>query len=427
MTGRPVGISDRIWRWDRDVPLRWLLVDEDTGGRNGPDVVLGACAHLDGLFVDPVPAREPERYTLLGCEPAGRLRAALDRIGTDAARLGNVVLDPVHGPGRPDPGCQRYGTGCSCSEELLDLVVLDSQPSTLGPGLVDIDLWGHIQVIDGDRPPAARPPDADGFRLSGSHDDEPLGGCRQTGGVFRERPVPAVPPVTLVGCRPEPPLRTALEPLPDGPVTRRAAARRRVRAALYAVDGNGVAVSIPFDGLAGTVTGSRPSELDGALVDITLDGGFSKPLPSGAEEIWRRWYDGRPRVPNLWAGYDREVRHQWSGAALAHHRDGRPDRRAGRTYHLDGRYVTDVEGFYCAVGEAVNGPGGYFGWNLDALDDCLRGGWGAATPFRLVWHDADVARQYLVPGYDRWRLHPAVTLDYLLGMFREHGVSVELR
>jgi RNAse (barnase) inhibitor barstar len=108
-------------------------------------------------------------------------------------------------------------------------------------------------------------------------------------------------------------------------------------------------------------------------------------------------------------------------------RDGRPDRRAGRTYHLDGRYVTDVEGFYCAVGEAVNGPGGYFGWNPDALDDCLRGGWGAATPFRLVWHDADVARQYLVAGYDRWRLRPAVTMDHLLGMLRERGVGVELR
>ncbi|MFD0592855.1 barstar family protein [Catellatospora coxensis] len=65
-----------------------------------------------------------------------------------------------------------------------------------------------------------------------------------------------------------------------------------------------------------------------------------------------------------------------AGAALAHHGFGLPDRPAGRTYHLDGRFVTDVEGFYCAIGEAVNGPGGYFGWNLDALVDCLRGRWG---------------------------------------------------
>jgi len=171
----------------------------------------------------------------------------------------------------------------------------------------------------------------------------------------------------------------------------------------------------------------RPSSVGDDLLDITVDGGFTQPLPHGAREIWQRWYAGRPTVPNLWASYDRELRHQWAGAALGHHPDGRPDRRAGRTYHLDGRYVTDVEGFYCAVGEAVNGPGGYFGWNLDALDDCLRGGWGATTPFRLLWHDADVARQYLVPGYDRRHLAPAVTLDHLLDLLREHYVRVELR
>ncbi|GIG89574.1 barstar family protein [Plantactinospora endophytica] len=154
--------------------------------------------------------------------------------------------------------------------------------------------------------------------------------------------------------------------------------------------------------------------------------GFTGPLPAGARQLWQRWQDGRPTVTNLWAPYDRELRHQWSGAALAHHRGGRPDRRPGRTYHLDGRHVTDVEGFYCAVGEAVNGPGGYFGWNLDALVDCLRGRWGAATPFRLVWHDADVARQYLLPGHDQ--RHPrAVPLNHLLAALRQRGVTVELR
>ncbi|WP_327590963.1 barstar family protein [Nonomuraea sp. NBC_00507] len=34
--------------------------------------------------------------------------------------------------------------------------------------------------------------------------------------------------------------------------------------------------------------------------------------------------------------------------------------------------MTDEAAFYLAMGEAINGPGGYFGRNLDALDDCLR-------------------------------------------------------
>ncbi|MEV0401811.1 barstar family protein [Actinoallomurus sp. NPDC050550] len=78
-------------------------------------------------------------------------------------------------------------------------------------------------------------------------------------------------------------------------------------------------------------------------------------------------------------------------------------------------------------GEAINGPGGYFGWNLDALDDCLGGRRGARAPFRLVWHDSAVAGEHLVPGYDRHRHAPAVTLDSLLQIFAEHGIEVELR
>lgn len=50
--------------------------------------------------------------------------------------------------------------------------------------------------------------------------------------------------------------------------------------------------------------------------------------------------------------------------------------------------------------KAINGPGGYFGWNLNALDDCLRGGFGARAPFTLVWSDSQVARQSLTR---RWR------------------------
>ncbi|MEO3744259.1 barstar family protein [Plantactinospora sp. B5E13] len=103
------------------------------------------------------------------------------------------------------------------------------------------------------------------------------------------------------------------------------------------------------------------------------------------------------------------------------------DRPPGRTYHLDGRYVSNVEGFYCAIGEAVNGPGGYFGYNLDALDGCLRGGWGAGRPFRLVWNHSAVARTHVAPGYDRRDHHPAITLDDLLGLLDEYGVKVELR
>lgn len=50
---------------------------------------------------------------------------------------------------------------------------------------------------------------------------------------------------------------------------------------------------------------------------------------------------------------------------------------------LDGAYISDVPSFYLSLGEAINGDSGYFGANLDALDDCLCGGFGAKRPFTI--------------------------------------------
>lgn len=412
---------NQVWAWEQDVPLRWLLIDEGSSGVDGPDVPMALCADIDGLFVDPQPLPAPEHYTLVGCEPAGPLRAALPHAGTDRAWLGDIVLDAVHDPRRRPPGCRPYDSGCSCTEELLDVTVLGRRPSAAGPGLVDLDLRGHLRLLE--EWPQAQPPAAQVFTLT-SDDGQALGTCLHTLGIFRERPRPPVRPVTLLGCRPTAPLRALME--------RVSARRRYLRAMIHTVDRDGYAVDM-HQMVSATVTGSRPSRLGAGLLDVILDDGLTTPLPSGAREIWELWRAGRPARPHLWAGYERGLRHEWSGAALFHHhRHQRPDRPAGHTYHLDGRFVTDIEGFYCALGEAINGPGGYFGWNLSALDDCLRGRWGAGTPFRLIWHHADVARRHLVPGYDRpsctrrtWG--PAITLRYLLDLLTESGVDVDLR
>ncbi|MEN3537649.1 barstar family protein [Microbispora sp. ZYX-F-249] len=411
------------WTWDQDPPLRWLLVDEYTGDTGA---ALGVCAGIDGLFAEPEPPPEPERFTLVGCDPAGPLREALQAASAPSgdvqarAWLPAVMLDPVHSDPVPG-GCQRYDVGCSCMEELFDVEVLGHRPSIAGDGLVDAELRGRLRILPEMHWPPAHPPEARGFLLHGQG-NEPLGSCRSTIGVFHDRPFPVEQPVTLVGCRPEEPLLTLMR--------RRSARNRHLQATVHAVDAAGRAART-YKVLSAVVIGSAPSRLDAGLLDITLHGGFDEPFPDGAREIYDLWYAGRPSRRNLWAGYDRGLRHEWAGAALFH-RPHQPDRPPGLTYDLDGRFVTDIEGFYCAVGEAVNGPGGYFGWNLDAFDDCLRGGWGAARPFRLVWHHAEVARDHLVPGYDRppydlrsWG--PAVTMDDLLGMFARAGVTVQLR
>ncbi|MEV6766011.1 barstar family protein [Streptomyces sp. NPDC051105] len=67
------------------------------------------------------------------------------------------------------------------------------------------------------------------------------------------------------------------------------------------------------------------------------------------------------------------------------------------TYVLDGGGIATLEDFWRVIGEAVDGPGGYFGRNLDALADCLGGGFGAPDDHDFVfeWHDHETSRARL--------------------------------
>ncbi|WP_241773924.1 barstar family protein [Micromonospora haikouensis] len=404
----------RRWTWEHPVGPRWLLLgDVDLEGSWADDAPLALCAEIEGLFVD-LPPRSRERFTLVGCTPVGALAALLDRLpaealGTDHAWLGGLVVTAS-----PPP----YWWG----EHLGDVVVLAQRPNATVPGTVDIDLSGFVRVHD--RTEAViRPGQVTEFVLQGP-DEEPYGTCRDVTGVFRDQAAPTVTQVRLLGCRPESALLTKLDAL--GQSTKAGLRRRRISADVHAVAADGSASRVIGAMVSGTIDTSEPSRIGTGLLDVTVNSEIGEPMPTGILGILERWHNGRPAERNLWAGYGRELRHHWAGVALAH-RSVAPDRPAGVTYDLDGRFVTDIEGFYCAIGEAINGPGGYFGWNLDALDDCLSGRFGAQTPFRLVWHDSAVAREHLVTGYDRRLLGPATTLEYLLDMLAAHQVEIDLR
>lgn len=67
------------------------------------------------------------------------------------------------------------------------------------------------------------------------------------------------------------------------------------------------------------------------------------------------------------------------------------------TFVIEGAEVTGLDSFFEAVGEAVNGPGGYFGRNLDSLADCLSGGFGTPDDgdFVMEWRDHELSRRAL--------------------------------
>ncbi|MFD6819860.1 barstar family protein [Streptomyces sp. NPDC060085] len=139
----------------------------------------------------------------------------------------------------------------------------------------------------------------------------------------------------------------------------------------------------------------RPSSLGSHLIDLELDGEL-EPVPEHAQAIWNLWLTGPPDPEGSWASLDTRQREAWLD--LVRERGCRlkdQERPLGHTYVLDGRHITEIPGLYLALGEAVQGPGGYFGGNLDALVDCLRGDFGYNAPATLLWRQAAVAREHL--------------------------------
>jgi RNAse (barnase) inhibitor barstar len=96
-----------------------------------------------------------------------------------------------------------------------------------------------------------------------------------------------------------------------------------------------------------------------------------------------------------------------------------------RVFRIDGRKIKTVNDFYREVGRSVNGPGGYFGQNLDALADCLRGGFGTPEdrPYEFEWQHSDQSRRYL-QNVKRPR---GTFFDAVREVFDDAGVTLNLR
>tara|TARA_R110002096_G_scaffold44524_1_gene119676 strand:+ start:46523 stop:47314 length:792 start_codon:yes stop_codon:yes gene_type:complete len=84
---------------------------------------------------------------------------------------------------------------------------------------------------------------------------------------------------------------------------------------------------------------------------------------------------------------------------------------------LEGSRITDVPSLYLALGEAMNGPRGYYGSGLDALSDCLCGGFGPVPPYTLIFKNSEEAKHYLT--WEAWQ-----RFSLSLGSSVAEGVSL---
>ena len=381
-------------------PPKYVLLSYDAqsefDGEDGYEETWALCADAEDLFADPPP---PARHTyeLLGCAPENELSAALTRARAEgSAPLGFLALEILGRSG------ERTGEWF-----LKDVRILGDRASVRAPSRRDITIEAHRPPNQPDHPRC--PPFSPGYRLLGAQ-GEPHGACRDLAHLDEEQLDPMEPPLRLLGCAAQGALRAALD-AGDEDLGHVKVAR---------IDTSGRTVQMVVEG---ELTAWIPSARGRGLVDLALEPWSERP-PLAAAEVWDLWSAGRPVQPGLWSRCGAQARAFWLGTTLANHAPTDPDRPSGATYHLEGRHIIDLPGFFCALGEAVNGPGGYFGHSEAALSDCLSGRWGALPPFTLVWHDADVARRCL--GVTPHADHRPSTFEELLHLLAQRRVTVRL-
>lgn len=351
------------------VPGRYTLTDTENGH------VWGTCPAVEGLF------RNPPRgtYELFGwVSERGRLPNWLGR---------RVWLVPTDDP-------------------LGAWLLEDAESVGLFPKTDSLVLSG---LDDHEGPPEAH---MGPIRIHDGH--QWLGSCQE---IVRILPAEeTAPPLVLRDLVLSDRLRTAL-------ATGTRAALDLGEAALRIHDDNGAPL---IEHLLWARISSWVSTFSGSdLINLELAGEDFAPVPEHAQPVWEQWFTGPPNTENAWAGLDTRRRGTWLDLVRERGCHPHPGRPPGHAYVLDGRHITDEPGLYLALGEAVNGPGGYFGGCLDALADCLNGAFGYTSPATLLWHDASTVREHLSRALTP-EGHPYDLLAETLDVLAKGGMHVTM-
>jgi RNAse (barnase) inhibitor barstar len=203
-----------------------------------------------------------------------------------------------------------------------------------------------------------------------------------------------------------------------GVPSRYASRQKRLHdAELQVLDIRGEVMGAYYIGEAAVLQERRSNVSDFLDLDVSFFG-YSCPFRH-AGEIWRTWARGAPQKRGEWRKLLRGWHPSWLHVVqTAWFHSGRTASRYGSEgpFIIDGSGFQSIESLHCEMGEAINGPGGYFGSNLDALADCLRSSAGVRS-FELIWDNCDLSEEAL----------GEIEINSVVTLMREFKVSLTLR
>lgn len=135
----------------------------------------------------------------------------------------------------------------------------------------------------------------------------------------------------------------------------------------------------------------------------------------GVLKAWKNYFYDGVKEYNLWKNLKPAERQGWLELAL---RCQNIDYENPKTIiEIDGSDIKCYNDFYCTLGEALHGPGGYFGRNLNALVDCICSPeFGGGKLQKVIWKNSKRCR---------WKLKRKFKM--IIDLFHEFRIEVELQ
>lgn len=183
---------------------------------------------------------------------------------------------------------------------------------------------------------------------------------------------------------------------------------------LQVLDNRGEVIGAYYVGQVDILDRQAADLASAAVVEASF-GGYSLPFPYAAK-VWCRWAANTPFEYGEWRRLPPDQHSSWLHVVqTAWFQAGNMATRygSGRLCLVEGSGLANIDSVYCELGEAINGPAGYFGSGLDALVDCLRTATATGT-FELVWRNLESTAECV--GEEDVR--------QVMSVFQEFGVKV---
>lgn len=147
--------------------------------------------------------------------------------------------------------------------------------------------------------------------------------------------------------------------------------------------------------------------------NLTLTG-YVWHQPKGYYKAWIMKMNNQINDKKIWKSFEKDELQGWLVFALNNMHS--EISKENIKIEIDGNDFNNLDEFFCTLGEEINGIAGYFGRNIPALYDCMRGVFGVGSIKELTWKNHNRSKKLFKTKFNE-----------ILQIFKEFNVKTNLQ